>query len=224
MRAQPQPQPQARHYQTQQTVTPSYPRSRSFEEEEEAVVQRSTLNIQNRSRPTSYGSTGSLPQQEFRFKLGEQAQAGPRFVRKLAPYLQRTAGQPVKLEFEINDLPECRIRWYHNGKQVENGPHTRINSTFGVHTLIMPAVKADDAGSYKVIIESPLGNLETACDLVVEGSFHFCFFVSLNEVVRQLGATHSTPADPCPPPMKLAVPLPPRAEGVLALNGSPAAS
>lgn len=167
------PQPQARHCQAQQTISPSYARSRSYEEEE-AVVQRSTLNIQNRPRPTSYGSTGSLPQQEFLFKVGDQAQAGPRFVRKLAPYLQRTAGQPVKLEFEINDLPECRIRWYHNGRQVENGPSTRINSTFGVHTLIMPAVRADDAGSYKVIIESPLGNLETACDLIVEGSSFFC--------------------------------------------------
>ena len=51
----------------------------------------------------------------------------------------------------------------------------------------MPAVKADDAGSYKVVIESPLGNLETACDLVVEG---FCplvfvyFSILLYEVVH----------------------------------------
>ena len=84
-------------------------------------------------------------------------------------------GEPVKLEFAVAEMAECRIRWYHNGRQVENGPRSRVTSAFGVHTLILPCVDAGDAGLYKVVVESAAGNAEMACDLVVEGFICFLF-------------------------------------------------
>lgn len=143
---------------------PTYPRSKSYEDEDTVTTKRMTGSM-----------TNLLPQQEFLFRNvgNNNAQQGPRFVRKLAPYVQRHAGQPMKLEFEINDAPNVQITWLKDGKRLQNSPHTRINSTFGVHTLIIPNLSPDDAGHYTVHIETPSGNLDTACDVVVEGVSFF---------------------------------------------------
>jgi len=92
--------------------------------------------------------------------------------------VQVECGQPLKLEIEINDqMPECNIRWFKDGKQVQNTPQKRINSSFGVHTLILPKVASDDGGLYRVVVETPSGNIETTCELIVEGVVVFGNFV-----------------------------------------------
>lgn len=156
-------------YQTSQTITPSYPRSRSYDEEDTLVQTR----IQ---RPVSYGQ---LPTQEFLLRNVQGSNATkdqPRFLKKLPSVMQRQAGQPLKLEFEMNELPECHIRWFKDSRQVQNTPQTRVNSTFGVHTLIIPRLTPEDSGLYKVIVETPLGNMDTSCDVVVEGVILLPFF------------------------------------------------
>ncbi len=171
-------QPQAHHrVQMSSAAPPQQPgfRSRSYDEEETLTQQRSL------QRPSSYGN---LPAQEFLFKniQGQSnrpnSQPAPRLVRKLEPVVQRACGQPLKLEIEVNEMPECHIRWLKDGKQVQNTPQTRVNSSFGVHTLIIPRVTPEDAGVYKVVVETPVGNLETSCELIAEGA-ELCMFFFL---------------------------------------------
>ena len=154
-----------------QQITPTYQRSKSYDDEPESnkfremnftVETNESHNLVN--RPNYYGSLSSLPQQR-----------SPRFTKEIQPMLTRRAGQPVKLEFELADCPDASVTWLKDGMHVYNTPHTRINSKFGVHTLIIPEAFPEDAGHYKVLINSPLGDLDTSCELIVEGFFIFLY-------------------------------------------------
>jgi hypothetical protein len=109
-----------------------------------------------------------VPQVEGHIKSG-----APQFLRKLAPVIKRAEGQHVKLELEVSGVPEPKVSWFKENMHVRNSPDSRITSKFGVHTLVIPEVFAQDSGIYKALVTSPLGILESYCHLIVEGFFLF---------------------------------------------------
>jgi hypothetical protein len=143
-----------------------------------------------------------LPQHEFIFKKTENAlqphkqryeysnknefvqqtdtiSAPPYFIRRLPPVLKCYEGQPVRFEFEVGGLPEPQVTWFKEGMHVQNTPDTRITSNLGVQTLTIPEVFSEDSGLYKVVIQNPLGTLESYCQLIVEGFEHALFFLNI---------------------------------------------
>ncbi len=112
--------------------------------------------------------THVIPQTEGHIKTG-----APQFIRKLAPAIKRNEGQYAQLELEILGVPEPHVTWFKDNVHLRNSTDTRISSKFGVHSLVIPEVYAQDSGIYKALITSPLGILESYCHLIVEGVFLF---------------------------------------------------
>lgn len=101
-----------------------------------------------------------------------ERQPGPELLKKLPPVIRRSEGQQVRFEIEIGaNFPphSIQVTWTRNGVTIENSTDTRISSTFGLHTLIIPEVFAEDSGLYRVLVSTPIGNLESFTQLVVEG-------------------------------------------------------
>lgn len=99
----------------------------------------------------------------------------PRINKKLPPIVKKREGQAVKLEVEVCGVPEPQVAWYKDGILVRNSPDTRLTSNFGLHTLIIPEAFNEDSGIYKAVVTSPLGALESFCQLIVEGFEVFAF-------------------------------------------------
>lgn len=102
----------------------------------------------------------------------DSKQPGPELLKKLPPVLRKPEGQQVRFEIEVDgSLPpqSIQVSWFKDGMHVRNSPDTRLASNFGLHTLIIPEVFYEDSGLYKVLVQTPLGNLESFCQLVVEG-------------------------------------------------------
>jgi titin len=108
--------------------------------------------------------------QEFILK-GLDERTPMQIKRRLPPYMNRTEGQSARFEIEVSGSPEPIVEWYKDGNLVRDSPDTRIKSSFGVHTLIIPEVFPEDTGIYKAIVKNPSGSMESKCELIIEGSF-----------------------------------------------------
>ena len=91
------------------------------------------------------------------------------FVKELETVVNAHEGSPCRLEFETAGYPEPAITWLKDNMHVNNSPDTRITSNAGLHALVIPEVFPEDAGFYKALASTPLGTLETCCELVVQG-------------------------------------------------------
>jgi hypothetical protein len=118
-------------------------------------------------------STGYKPSNLLDYSTYEDNDkpGAPQFLRKLAPVLKRNERQQARLELEVSGTPEPQVHWFKDGMPIKNTPDTRLSSTFGLHTLVIPEVFREDSGVYRALVTSPLGTLESFCHLIIEGFF-----------------------------------------------------
>ena len=93
----------------------------------------------------------------------------PQFVKPLPNFLRFSAGQPARLDVEVNGQPTPVVTWFKDNMVIRNTADTQISSNLNVHTLRLPEIYVEDSGLYKVIIASALGKSESVCEVIVEG-------------------------------------------------------
>ena len=72
---------------------------------------------------------------------------------------------------EIPGVPEPKIKWFHNDKQLKEGPHYHLYEEEGIYTLEIDGTTEKDRGTYTAEITNQYGSISTSCKLDVNGEF-----------------------------------------------------
>jgi hypothetical protein len=73
-------------------------------------------------------------------------------------------GKEVRLTVVSSGSPTPIVKWFKNNVEITDIPITINNDTY---ELVIPNVKADDEGIYKVVVSNALGTVESQCKLAV---------------------------------------------------------
>ncbi|XP_035528933.1 myomesin-3 [Morone saxatilis] len=79
-------------------------------------------------------------------------------------------GMTVKLSCKVQGCPPPKVTWYKDGlplRMTERSWNYSLQQTFGLNSLEIRRCSPDDAGEYKVVAKSPLGEAMTFGTLVV---------------------------------------------------------
>ncbi|XP_038611012.1 palladin isoform X2 [Tachyglossus aculeatus] len=94
----------------------------------------------------------------------------PRFTQKLRSQ-EVEEGSRVLLECRVTGHPKPRIRWFCEGKELQNSPDIQIQCESGdLHTLIIAEAFEDDTGRYTCLATNPSGSDTTSAEVFVEGA------------------------------------------------------
>lgn len=82
-------------------------------------------------------------------------------------------GYPVSFDCVVIGKPSPAVRWYKDGKVLEENDHYMINEDQeGCHQLIVTAVLPSDMGVYRCTAENSSGIAATRAELRVDSEFH----------------------------------------------------
>ncbi|XP_034030002.1 myomesin-3 [Thalassophryne amazonica] len=120
----------------------------------------------------------------LRKKAQEKAAAHIKYLERLSqkapdfwiPLRAHTVweGMTVNFTCTVKGCPPPRVTWYKNGKQLRLSDQPwnySLRHDFGIHSLEIRRCSPDDAGEYKVVAKSRLGEASTFATLVVN-SYH----------------------------------------------------
>uniref|UniRef100_A0A6J0UMC5 Palladin isoform X1 n=4 Tax=Pogona vitticeps TaxID=103695 RepID=A0A6J0UMC5_9SAUR len=94
----------------------------------------------------------------------------PRFIQKLRSQ-EVAEGSRVLLECRIAGNPAPHVRWFCEGKELQNSPDIQIcSASGGLHKLIIAEAFEDDTGRYCCLASNTLGSDSTSAELFVEGA------------------------------------------------------
>ncbi|XP_044286643.1 palladin isoform X2 [Varanus komodoensis] len=94
----------------------------------------------------------------------------PRFIQKLRSQ-EVAEGNKVLLECRVAGNPTPHVRWFCEGKELQNSPDIQICSeSGGLQTLIIAEAFEDDTGRYCCLASNSLGSDSTSAELFVEGA------------------------------------------------------
>ena len=78
---------------------------------------------------------------------------------------------------EVQGVPPPSIQWYRGNNEIsENDPKLLVSDMdeYGVATLILNDIRAEDGGEIKCVAANQVGITTTAALLTVEGSYSMC--------------------------------------------------
>nr|XP_008113416.1 PREDICTED: palladin [Anolis carolinensis] len=94
----------------------------------------------------------------------------PRFTQKLKSQ-EVAEGSRVVLECRVAGNPTPHVRWFCEGKQLQNSPDIQICcESEGLHTLVITEAFEDDTGRYCCLASNSVGSDSTSAELFVEGA------------------------------------------------------
>ena len=94
----------------------------------------------------------------------------PEFLRPLKGPIFVKEGRSMSLEVTFTGNPQCRVRWFKNGKEIQSGGRYEIivDGKFGVSILYVKVMYLEDAGDYSVQIENLVGQARSTARVYVE--------------------------------------------------------
>ncbi|XP_053113713.1 palladin isoform X4 [Hemicordylus capensis] len=96
--------------------------------------------------------------------------SAPRFTQKLKSQ-EVAEGSKVLLECRVAGNPTPHIRWFCEGKELQNSPDIQICcESGGLHTLVIAEAFEDDTGRYCCLASNLVGSDSTSAELFVEGA------------------------------------------------------
>ena len=106
--------------------------------------------------PASYDDT---PQSE-----------APRFIKNLVNQELLSEGHNLHLEAQVEPRsdPHLKVEWYHNGVQLMTGSRIRSTFDFGLVSLDITGLRAEDSGIYVCKADNKLGKAVSTCTIRVE--------------------------------------------------------
>ncbi|KAM4607905.1 LOW QUALITY PROTEIN: myopalladin [Polymixia lowei] len=123
----------------------------------------------------------------------------PHFIQKLKSR-EVLEGSKVQLDCIVRGLPVPEVRWFCEGKELENSPDIQIITTGELHSLIIAEAFEEDTGRYSCFASNFYGTDSTSAEIYIEGASstdsegeqHF-------EHVAQLQRKPTKPAPSLPP-------------------------
>ncbi|NXQ39749.1 MYPN protein, partial [Catharus fuscescens] len=92
----------------------------------------------------------------------------PRFTQKLRSR-EVPEGSKVQLDCIVVGIPAPEVRWYCEGKELENSPDIQIIQTGDHHSLIIVEAFEEDTGRYSCFASNIYGTDSTSAEIYIEG-------------------------------------------------------
>uniref|UniRef100_A0A663N4U5 Myopalladin n=1 Tax=Athene cunicularia TaxID=194338 RepID=A0A663N4U5_ATHCN len=93
----------------------------------------------------------------------------PRFTQKLKSR-EVPEGTKVQLDCIVVGIPAPEVRWYCEGKELENSPDIQIIQTGDQHSLVIVEAFEEDTGRYSCFASNIYGTDSTSAEIYIEGS------------------------------------------------------
>ncbi|XP_071337508.1 myopalladin isoform X2 [Trachinotus anak] len=93
----------------------------------------------------------------------------PRFIQKLKSR-EVPEGSKVQLDCIVRGLPVPEVRWFCEGKELENSPDIQIITNGELHSLIIAEAFEEDTGRYSCFASNFYGTDSTSAEIYVEGA------------------------------------------------------
>ncbi|KAM7385903.1 hypothetical protein PAMP_001947 [Pampus punctatissimus] len=93
----------------------------------------------------------------------------PHFIQKLKSR-EVPEGSKVQLDCIVRGLPVPEVRWFCEGKELENSPDIQIITNGELHTLIIAEAFEEDTGRYSCFASNFYGTDSTSAEIYVEGA------------------------------------------------------
>ncbi|XP_069546082.1 myopalladin isoform X2 [Brachyistius frenatus] len=93
----------------------------------------------------------------------------PHFIQKLKSR-EVPEGSNVQLDCIVRGLPVPEVRWFCEGKELENSPDIQIITDGELHSLIIAEAFEEDTGRYSCFASNFYGTDSTSAEIYVEGA------------------------------------------------------
>ncbi|XP_056617442.1 myopalladin isoform X3 [Triplophysa dalaica] len=93
----------------------------------------------------------------------------PQFIQKLKSR-EVPEGSKVQMDCVVRGLPTPEIRWFCEGKELENSPDIQIISIRDRHSLIIAEAFEEDTGRYSCFASNFCGTDSTSAEIYIEGA------------------------------------------------------
>ncbi|XP_074884968.1 palladin isoform X4 [Buteo buteo] len=102
--------------------------------------------------------------------MEENQPSPPQFTQKLRSQ-EVAEGNKVLLECRVAGNPVPHVRWFCEGKELQNTPDIQICSgSGGLHSLIIAEAFEDDTGRYTCLASNSIGSDSTSAEIFIEGA------------------------------------------------------
>ncbi|XP_064305819.1 palladin isoform X2 [Phalacrocorax carbo] len=102
--------------------------------------------------------------------MEENQSSPPQFTQKLRSQ-EVAEGNKVLLECRVAGNPVPHVRWFCEGKELQNSPDIQIRSgSGGLHSLIIAEAFEDDTGRYTCLASNSVGSDSTSAEIFIEGA------------------------------------------------------
>uniref|UniRef100_A0A452HB36 Ig-like domain-containing protein n=1 Tax=Gopherus agassizii TaxID=38772 RepID=A0A452HB36_9SAUR len=100
---------------------------------------------------------------------GSYQSSAPRFTQKLRSQ-EVAEGSKVLLECRVAGNPTPHVRWFCEGKELQNSPDIQIHcESGGLHSLVIAEAFEDDTGRYTCLASNSVGSDSTSAEVFIEG-------------------------------------------------------
>ncbi|XP_040218101.1 myopalladin isoform X3 [Rana temporaria] len=103
------------------------------------------------------------------FYLEETIEQPPNFIQKIKSR-EVTEGSKVQLDCIVVGIPAPEVRWYCEGKELENSPYIQIQKIGDLNTLVITEAFEEDTGRYSCFASNIYGTDSTSAEIYVEGA------------------------------------------------------
>uniref|UniRef100_A0A8C7CAQ8 Myopalladin n=1 Tax=Oncorhynchus kisutch TaxID=8019 RepID=A0A8C7CAQ8_ONCKI len=93
----------------------------------------------------------------------------PHFIQKLKSR-EVSEGSKVQLDCIVQGLPMPEVRWFCEGKELENCPDIQIINNSELHSLIIAEAFEEDTGRYSCFASNFYGTDSTSAEIYIEGA------------------------------------------------------
>ena len=84
-------------------------------------------------------------------------------------------GSAARFDVRVRGQPSPNVTWYKDGNEIteEQFPHIKVFQEHNLYSILITEGKLEDAGQYKVVAKSDLGDVSSTAQLFVEGAKTF---------------------------------------------------
>nr|XP_015203118.1 PREDICTED: myopalladin isoform X1 [Lepisosteus oculatus] len=136
---------------------------------EETDVYGQETNAEEESSDTGVSESCELESSSRSYEMEEPIGEPPRFIQKLKSR-EVPEGSKVQLDCIVQGFPLPEVRWFCEGKELENSPDIQILNDGELHSLIITEAFEEDTGRYSCFASNFYGTDSTSAEIYIEGA------------------------------------------------------
>ncbi|XP_034781819.2 myopalladin-like isoform X2 [Acipenser ruthenus] len=141
----------------------------TFQQDNQEEEQEQEEEQQEESTETGATESSSPELASESFPTEEPIGEPPRFTQKLKSR-EVPEGSKVQLDCIVTGIPAPEVRWFCEGKELENSPDIQILNTGDLHSLIIAEAFEEDTGRYSCFASNFYGTDSTSAEIYIEGA------------------------------------------------------